>query len=118
MHKSNIPRRLWNFVLAWVRETGNITVSSSRYANGRTPIKLLTGEIPDITEYLDFSPYEWVTYKKNEGLGEPHIARWLGVSHRIGPLMSYWVIPESEISISYTTVQPVSKIDKQTDEKK
>ena len=116
MHKNNIPRRLWDFVLAWVCETGNVTVSSSRYAKGRTPLEILTGETPDITEYLDFSPYDWVTFKQNAGLGEPQIGRWLGVSHRVGPLMSYWVLPESGIPISCTTVQPLSHLDKQKDE--
>jgi len=112
MHKHNILRRLWDFVLAWVFETGNVTVSSSRYANGRTPLEHLTGETPDITEYLDFSPYEWVTYKQNACLGRPHIVWWLGVSHRIGPLMSYWVLLESGIPISCTTAQPMSEMDR------
>ena len=114
--KINIPRRLWDFVLAWVCKTGNVTVSSSHYAEGRTPLEILTGETPDITEYLDFSPYDCVIFKQNAGLGEPQIGRWLGVSHRVGPLMSYWVLPESGITISCTTVQPLSHLDKQKDE--
>ena len=116
MHKNNIPRCLWDFVLAWVCKTGNVTVSSSHYAEGRTPLEILTGETPDITEYLDFSPYDCVIFKQNAGLGEPQIGRWLGVSHRVGPLMSYWVLPESGITISCTTVQPLSHLDKQKDE--
>ena len=118
IHKKKIPYRLWDFALSWVCETGNVTVSSSRYANGRTPIEILTGETPDITEYLDFSPYDWITFKQNAGLGEPQLGRWLGVSHRVGPLMSYWILPASGIPISCTTVQPMSHIDKQTDENK
>lgn len=118
IRKNIIPLRLWDFVLAWVFETGNVTVFPSRYAHGRTPLDLLTGKTPDITEYLDFRPYEWVAYKQNAGLGESHLARWLGISHRIGPLMSYWILPESRISILCTTVQPMSQIDIQTDENK
>ena len=95
-----------------------MTASSSRYANHRTSLEILTGETPDITEYLDFGMYDWVRYKQNAGLGEPQIGRWLGVSHRVGPLMSYWILPKSGIPISCVTVQPLSFVDQQTDENK
>ena len=75
MHQKNIPKRLWNYSVSWVCETGNVTVSSTRHANGRTTLEALTGENPDITEYLDFSLYDWVQYKQNAVLDEPHIGR-------------------------------------------
>ena len=46
---------LWDFLVVWLCETVNLTVSSSRYANGRIPIEIVTGDIPDISEYIDFS---------------------------------------------------------------
>ena len=55
-------------------------VNRSRYFNGRTPLKIITGEKPYVSEYLDFGFYDWVTYHKNAGLGLPEIGRWLGVS--------------------------------------
>jgi hypothetical protein len=116
MLKKKIPKRLWCFCLSWVSETGNVTVSSSRYANVRTPLEIMTGETPDITEFLDFSPYDWVVYKTNAGVGSLKIARWLGVSHRVGPLMSYWILPISGIPVSATTVQRVTYLEQQTDE--
>ena len=70
MTKNNVPKRLWNFGYIWVYENGNLSVSSSRYANGRTPMEIITGETPDISEYTDFSFYDWVTFKQNAGLGE------------------------------------------------
>mgnify|MGYP003326537431 FL=1 len=118
MHKKNIPWRLWDFILSWICETGNVVVSSSPYANGRTPLEILTGETPDITEYLDFSPFDWVTYKQNVGLDKPKLGRWLGISHRVGPLMSYWILPDSGRPISCTTVQPMSLVDMSTSENK
>ena len=51
-------------MISWVCETGNVTESLSRYAKGWTVIEIFTGETPDITEYLDFALYDWVTYKK------------------------------------------------------
>ena len=116
MTKKDVPRRLWDFGLNWVCETGNITVSSSRYADGRTPIEIITGETPDISEYLDFSFYDWVTYRSNAGLGELSLGRWLGVSHKIGQLMSYWVLTEKGRVISCTTVQRLTRLEQDTQE--
>ena len=66
---------------------------------------MLTRETPDISEYTDFSFYDWVKYRSNAGLGEVTIGKWLGVSHKIGQLMSFWILtPECKV-ISCTTVQ-------------
>ena len=83
----------------------NLTISSSRYANGRTPIEIVTGETPDISEYADFRFYVWVLYRSNAGLGEESLGQWLGVSHKVGQLMSYWILTISGHIISATTVQ-------------
>ena len=115
-HKKNIPSRLWDYGITWVCETGNVTVSSSKYADGRTPLEIITGDTPDISEYLDFGFYDWVTYKPNAGVAAPELGRWLGVSHHVGKLMSYWVLPESGIPVSATTVQRVTNLEEQTEE--
>ena len=70
MSKKNVPPRLWDIGFIWTCETGNMSVSSSKYAAGRTPIEIVTGETPDISEYTDFGFYDWVTHKQNAGLGE------------------------------------------------
>ena len=49
MSKKKVPKRLWDYGLIWVCETGNLTVSSSRYANGRTPLEIITSETPNIS---------------------------------------------------------------------
>ena len=53
---------------------------------------MISGETSDISEYLDFGFYDWVSYRSNAGLGELEISRWLGVSHKIGQLISYWIL--------------------------
>ena len=114
--KKNIPDRLWDYGISYVCETGNIIPTSSKYSKGRTPIECISGETPDISEYLDFGFYDWVMFRNNAGLGNSEIGRWLGVSHRVGQLMSYWVLPASGIPISCTTVQLVTEMEKGTDE--
>ena len=99
-------------------ETGNLTVNSSRYSNGRIPIECITGDTPDVSEYIDFGFYDWVMYRQNAGLDKPKIGIWIGVSQKVGKLMSYWVLPESGIAMSCTTVQRVTHLEKQTEEYK
>ena len=84
MVKKKVPKRLWDYGFTWICETNNLSVSSSYYAQGRTALEFITGETPDISEYLDFSFYDLVTYRANAGLGEVSIGRWLGVSHKVG----------------------------------
>ena len=103
-------------VRVWLCETGNLTVSSSKYANGRTPIEIATGETPDISEYIDFSFFDWVTFRSEAGLGPPRIGRWLGVSHKIGQAMSYWILPDTCRPISCQTVQRITRHEMGTDE--
>lgn len=52
MVKKRVLCRLWDFGLVWVCETGNFMVTSSRYADGRTSIKIITGTTPDIASML------------------------------------------------------------------
>ena len=82
MTKRRVPRRLWDYGIVWVCETMSLTA-------GRTPLEQVTGETPDISEYLGFSFYDWVWYRDNAGVGDNMFGRWLGVSHHIGNLMSY-----------------------------
>ena len=52
----------------------------------------VTGETPDISDYVDFVFYDHVSYKENAGLGMTATVRWLGVSHRFGKIMSYLIM--------------------------
>ena len=57
-----------------------------------------------------------MTFRNNAGLGCAEIGWWLGVSHRVGQLMSYWILLASGFPISCTTVQRVTELEKKTDE--
>lgn len=43
------------------------------------------------------------------------LGRVLGVSHNVGSLMSYWILPSTGIPISRTTVQRVTNLESSTD---
>ena len=56
--KIDVPNRLWDYGIAYVCETGNVIVNTSKYSKGRTPLERITGETPNISEYLDFGFYD------------------------------------------------------------
>ena len=118
MLKKKVPARYWDFGFTWVCETENICANMSKYAEGRTPTEITTGETPDISEYMNFEFYDLVVFRSNAGLGEVELGHWLGVLHRVGRLMSYWILPESDIPISVTTAQRLTNDEGNTEEMK
>ena len=116
MLKKKTPRRLWDYGLRWVCEIMQRTASWSGSLEGRTPLEMVTGETPDISEYLDFGFYDWCWYHENAGLGEIKLGRWLGVSHRVGSAMSYWVLTSTCQVVSRVLVSRVTNLEQQTDE--
>lgn len=118
MTRRLVPKRLWDYGIRWVADVMQRSVNSVRALKGRTPIEEVTGETPDISEYLDFGFYDYVWYWENAGLGERQLGRWLGASHRVGSQMCYYVIKQNGQVISRTSVQCVTNLELQTDEVK
>ncbi len=54
--------------------------------HGRTPYEILTGNTPDISEFLEYKWYQPVWYYEPAAFPEQrkHLARWIGVAHRVG----------------------------------
>ena len=118
VNQKKVPVRLWDFGWKYCHEISQRTSSSRFGNNGRTPLEILTGETPDIFEYLDFDFYQWVYFKSGAGVGENHLGRWLGVSHRIGNSLCYFVIRKDGQVLSTTTVSAIPNLDLQTPEMK
>ena len=92
MVQKRVPRRLWEYCYRHACKVMQHIDSHSVILNGRTPVEFVTGDIPDISELLDFAFYDQCWYTENAGFGETHIVKWLSVSHHIGPLVSYWIL--------------------------
>ena len=58
MLKKKVPNWLWDYGSKWVCEVMQRTASTSGDLSGRTDLEQLTGETPEISEYLDFSFYD------------------------------------------------------------
>jgi hypothetical protein len=113
MTKQRVPKCLWDYYhgIVWVCETMSLTANSSFQLEGRTPLEQVTGETPDISEYLDFSFYGWIFYRENAGVGDNMFGHWLGVSQHIGNLMLFWILTPNGRVISRTTVQHVTNLE-------
>ena len=104
------PWSLWCYGIPYVAEIMQITASFAANLQGITALEALTGETPDISQYLNFGFYDRVSFKEDAGLGETKLAIFIGVSHQVGYLMSHWVFSASGIPMSRTTVQRVTNI--------
>jgi len=108
MRSKGVPKRLWDYGLVWVSE---ITNRTARGPEARTPLEALTGNTPDISEWLDFDFYDWCwywqgpTHELTEDKAE--IGRVLGVAHRVGSDLCYWVLTSTGKVIARMTVQQV-----------
>ena len=58
--KHGVHDRLWDFLISYVCETGNVIANGSKYSKGRTPMEYISGNTPYISEYMDFSFYDLV----------------------------------------------------------
>ena len=79
--KTNCLRALWNYGLPNFAKIMQLTATNAGGFDGITPFGALTGKTPDISQYLDFGFYDWVTFRSNAGLGKAELGRWIGVSH-------------------------------------
>ena len=112
--RTNCPRSLWNFGLPHFAKLMQLTASNAAGLNGKTPLGALTGETPDISQYLDFGWYDWVWHKQNAGLDVPKLGRFLGVANLSSNMLTFHILPKSGIPIQAGTVQCVTEPEKQT----
>ena len=120
MSRTRSPKKLWDYCLTYVCELRNRLALPLYQLHGRTPYEVLTGNTPDISEYLDFEWFQLVWVFDTASFPEQRrtIARWIGVAHRVGQAMCYWILPPSGIPIVRTTIQAVTKEELNTTEVK
>lgn len=93
----------------------------SRLARGPKSIpglELAIGNTIDISEYLDFTMWNLVWYwdpSVNDDMSDDirKLGRWLGVAHRVGTAMVYWILTESCKIIARSTVQHCTREDQE-----
>ncbi|EEC42679.1 predicted protein [Phaeodactylum tricornutum CCAP 1055/1] len=111
MSHEGIPQRFWDYVAEYVSEIRSRTAHPLYNLKGRTPIEHVTGETPDIMEWLEYRMYQPVWYLDPGDFPEEKklLGRWLGPAHRVGQAFCCWIVPKSGRVIARSTVQPVSE---------
>ena len=108
MSTNNCPKRVWDYAMVYKSEILSII---ARGKDGIPGLEKITGEIVDITEYLDFAFWDLVWYASNLDKEGTTIGRWLGVSHCIGSALCYHILKVNGKVESRTTVQHVTQDD-------
>ena len=106
MANRKIPRRLWDYGLLYESE---IMSRTARGTEKRTGLERITGDTPDISEWIDFDFYDpvWFWDRPNDEQN-PQMGRWLGVAHRVGSDMCYWILKSNGFVLARTTVQHIT----------
>jgi len=110
MNNVKAPKRLWDFCVQHVADLRTLTAQPLHSLHGRTPYEIVTGNTPDISEYLHFSWYQPIWYYDPSGFPETRelIGHFLGVTHNVGQAFCYWILPKSGAPIARTTVRPIT----------
>lgn len=110
MVRKNVPTRLWDRALVY---HGEILSRMARGRFGRTGIEELTGETPDISDWLDFDFYDLVWWLEDKKAGtvqeQIRLGRWLGIAHNVGSALCYWILTEAGHIVARTSVQHVTR---------
>ncbi len=111
--QKNIPNRIWDYVA--VNQAELMRFIPRQSLQGRNGHEEVTGSSADISEYLDFDIYDTVWYWREKhpsiSASSKALGKWLGVAHRVGSDMCYWILTVTGDIIAETTVQHVTRED-------
>jgi hypothetical protein len=109
MSTKNTPKRLWCFGLEYQEKLMQFIPWGQ---NKRSGYKQITGHTPDISEYCNFGFYDPVWYWPNTHpaltKNSQELAQLMGVAHKVGSEMCYWLMPISGIPVANMTIQHVT----------
>lgn len=111
MSRVQSPHKLWDFCCLYVVELRNRLARPLPQLHGRTPYEIIAGNTPNISEFLEYEWYQPVWYYEPTVFPnqEKHLARWIGIAHRVGQAMCYWLLPKSGVPIAHTTIQAITE---------
>jgi hypothetical protein len=62
MQKAGTPQCLWDYCVTYIAEIKALTATDLYVLHGRTPYEMLTGNTPDVSEYVDYAWYSPLWY--------------------------------------------------------
>ena len=100
--------RLWDHGMIY---ESRILERIARGNSKRTGYEEATGQTPDISEDIGFMFYDPVHYITNHDDNNPRLGRRLGLSHRVGGSLCYWILNGSGNVVTSSSVQRLSTTD-------
>jgi hypothetical protein len=109
MSPHRCPEAFWDFALEYIIQVQQFLIR--RASDDQTPMEVVMGETPDISEYMDFDFYQFIKYRDaTSDRDDPiQLGRWLGIAHDVGTAMTYWILKENGQVICRSTVRPLLK---------
>jgi len=116
MSRTNMPTMLWDYCCQYTVGLRNRLARPLPQLHSRTPHDMITSNTPDILEYLEFMWFEPIWYYEPRVFPEENkpLTYWLGIAHRVGQAMCYWILPSTGVPIARTTLQRIPKEERQT----
>ena len=114
MVRKNVPLRLWCYSIEYCTELASLMVPNQYRNKGRSGYEMVFGTTPDISEYVEFDFYDHCWYWDSPQ-SYPHekkqLGRWLGIAHRVGQAMVYYIMNSNGRVIARSTVVPLEPSD-------
>jgi hypothetical protein len=104
-----VPRGFLGLALEYIISIRQFLIR--KIADNRSLMETVTGDTPNISEYMDFDVYEFVKYRDATADRDDPIklGRWLGIAHEVGTAMTYWILNDNGQIICRSTVRPLLK---------
>jgi len=89
MTRMNAPYSIRDFCSQYTVELRNRIAQPLTQLKVRTPYEVITGNTPEISEFLEFSFYQLVWYYEPSVFPQQnrYLARWLDITHCVGQAM-------------------------------
>jgi hypothetical protein len=87
MDRTGCPAQYWLLAMLYVVALFNVICNSS----GEIPKALITGEVVDVSPFLQFHFWEEVFVATDHG-GDEELARWCYPADSVGDVLTYWVL--------------------------
>lgn len=112
------PRKLWSWAGVWVGGVRCVIAGTSDKLQGRTPMEIMTGRQPDISEYLQFDFYQlvyWIDDGEKDWELRKKVGRVIGIAHEVGQAMVFWVLTDKAKAVARSSVTAISEDEKRVD---
>ncbi len=109
--KNNIPRRLWDNGMAYACNLRHLQQGDLIFVRRMKKPRAILQISASASTFNSM-----IGYGIGNGIGNNQVGRWLGVSRRVGASMCYWLLTSNGNVLSRSTVQRMTRVDRQTPE--